>query len=112
LAHEALKMAEPQGVLFRGLRGGMVTVDSPRQKIIKILGRSTTTHGIRSTFRDWCARESIDWEVAEMCLSHEVRSMTERAYQRDDLIERRREVLERWSAEVLKEGNSPLLKID
>lgn len=97
LAHEALKMAEPNGVLFRGLRGGMVTVDSPRQKLIKILGRNTTTHGIRSTFRDWCARESVDWEVAEMCLSHEVRSMTERAYQRDDLLERRREVLERWS---------------
>ena len=106
LASRALDMAEATGILFRGLRGGMLALDTPRLKLIKILGRPTTVHGIRSTFRDWCARGSVEWEVAERCLSHEVGNETERAYLRDDLLEKRRAVLEKWAELMLQKSQS------
>jgi integrase len=108
LAVEALTMASPEGYLYQGLHG-MVSLDSARLKICKIIGRSTTIHGVRSTFRDWCARSGIDRDTAERCLSHEVGTATEQAYLRDDFLEPRRAVLEHW-AKILKVGNSPVLK--
>lgn len=57
-----------------------------------------TTHGFRSSFRDWCS-ESVraDREVAEAALSHASGDTVERAYARSDLFERRRELMELWA---------------
>lgn len=102
LAMRALAMADnAHGVLFKGLRGGMVVLDAPRLKLCKVIGRPSTVHGIRSTFRDWAAANGIDRDTAERCLSHEVGSDTERAYLRRDFLEERRAVLERWAAVML-----------
>lgn len=57
-----------------------------------------TLHGFRSSFRSWCADEGIDREVAETCLAHVNKNATEAAYQRSDLLDRRRAVMERWAA--------------
>ena len=95
LAMEAVKMGSETGYLFQGFQG-MIALDSPRLKIIEILGRKTTAHGIRSTFRDWCARSGIDHDTAERCLSHQVGSKTEQAYLRDDFFEQRKAALEAW----------------
>jgi integrase len=56
-----------------------------------------TTHGFRSTFRDWCS-ESVraDREVAEAALSHAFGNEVERAYARSDLFERRRALMNDW----------------
>ena len=60
-----------------------------------------TVHGFRSTFRDWASEAAnAPREVAEMSLAHKVGSNVERAYARSDLLERRRELMERWSAFV------------
>ena len=57
-----------------------------------------TVHGFRSTFRDWAAEVArVPREVAEMSLAHKVGSDVERAYQRSDLLEQRRALMERWS---------------
>ena len=97
LGLEAVAMGQRSGLLFRGLRGGMVALDCPRLKLIGILGRATTAHGIRSTFRDWAPGAGIDRDTAERCLSHEVGSDTERAYLRRDFLEERRAALELWA---------------
>jgi integrase len=57
-----------------------------------------TTHGFRSTFRDWC-RESAhaDRAVAEAALSHGTGNEVERAYARSDLFERRQALMEAWA---------------
>ncbi|MEM9232212.1 MAG: integrase arm-type DNA-binding domain-containing protein [Pseudomonadota bacterium] len=58
-----------------------------------------TVHGFRSTFRDWAAEVAhAPREVAEMSLSHKVGSNVERAYARSDLLNRRRRLMDRWSA--------------
>lgn len=60
-----------------------------------------TTHGFRSTFRDWCSeRNTAPREVAEAALSHTVGDRVERAYARSDLFVRRRSLMERWADHV------------
>lgn len=52
----------------------------------------------RSTFRDWAGEvANVPREVAEKCLAHTVGTDVERAYARSDLLEKRRQVMERWS---------------
>ncbi len=61
-----------------------------------------TVHGFRSTFRDWASEVAeAPREVAEMSLAHRVGSKVERAYARSDLLEKRRELLSRWSRFVV-----------
>jgi integrase len=58
-----------------------------------------TTHGFRSTFRDWAA-EFTDFpnEVVEMALAHLVGNKVEAAYRRGDLFEKRRRLMSAWAA--------------
>jgi integrase len=58
-----------------------------------------TTHGFRSSFRDWAAeRTNSPRAVCEAALAHTVRDKTEAAYHRTDLFERRRKLMASWSA--------------
>jgi integrase len=57
-----------------------------------------TTHGFRSSFRDWAAeRTSYPAEVAEMALAHAVGDKVEAAYRRGDLFQKRRQLAESWA---------------
>jgi integrase len=57
-----------------------------------------TTHGFRSTFRDWAAeRTHFARELAEKALAHKVGDETERAYQRGDLLDKRRKLMDSWA---------------
>lgn len=57
-------------------------------------------HGLRSIARSWLADEAVPFDVAEMCLSHDVGTQVSRAYQRSDFFDARRSVMERWSEHV------------
>ena len=58
-----------------------------------------TTHGFRSTFRDWAA-ETTDYpnEVVEMALAHTIKNKAEAAYRRGDMLERRRALMDDWAS--------------
>lgn len=57
-----------------------------------------TTHGFRSTFRDWASESARASDtVAEMCLAHSVHNAVEKAYARSDLFDRRRELMTEWA---------------
>ena len=64
------------------------------------MGRADiTTHGFRSTFRDWISeRTNFSNEVAEMALAHTIDNRVEAAYRRGDLLDKRRELMEKWGA--------------
>ncbi len=63
-----------------------------------------TTHGFRSTFRDWCSEAAgAQREIAEAALAHSVGNQVERAYARSDLFERRIELMRQWSDYVMSE---------
>jgi integrase len=60
--------------------------------------RPITAHGFRSTFRDWCAAAAaVPRDLAEAALAHKLRDKVEAAYQREDLLERRQELMARWA---------------
>ncbi len=61
----------------------------------------TNIHGLRATMRSWMAANDVKDKVAELCLAHVKDSLVEQAYQRYDMLEERREALNRWGAFVL-----------
>jgi integrase len=67
-------------------------------------GTDMTTHGLRSTFRDWAAEcTSFPNEVAEMALAHAIPSAVEKAYRRGDLFEKRRRLMDAWAEYCAKQ---------
>ena len=68
--------------------------------LLRRMGRSDlTTHGFRSTFRDWVAEQTnFPREVAEAALAHVVGDKVEAAYRRGDLFEKRRSLMDQWTA--------------
>lgn len=66
----------------------------------KCSDQEITMHGTRSTFSDWCANNDKPFIVSEKCLMHAVGNQVFMAYQRDDLLEKRRKLLQEW-ADVL-----------
>lgn len=67
----------------------------------KMFESKGTIHGMRSTFRDWAAEEGIDAMLAESCLMHSVGTSVYKAYQRSDLLDQRRDVMQRYADKLL-----------
>jgi len=66
-------------------------------------GERCTPHGFRSSFRDWAAETTnFPAEVVEMALAHTIKSKTEAAYRRGDLLAKRRELMDAWAGYVGK----------
>lgn len=53
-------------------------------------------HGIRSIGRTWMTEHRVPFDVAEQCLAHSVGSHTVQAYDRSDLLEARKKVMQYW----------------
>ena len=57
-----------------------------------------TVHGFRSTFRDYIQEETnTAWRTAEEALSHKLSDKAEAAYQRTDLLEKRKLLMQTWA---------------
>ena len=67
--------------------------------MLKRMGRGDlTTHGFRSSFRDWCAEQTnFPREVAEQALAHSIGDAVEAAYRRGDLYQKRRQLMTAWA---------------
>jgi integrase len=61
-------------------------------------GNGYTVHGMRTSFTEWVAAET-DWpdDLADRCIAHERRSKVRKAYQRDDLLPKRRLIMQAWA---------------
>ena len=67
--------------------------------LLRRMGRGDlTAHGFRSTFRDWAAETGQPADVAEAALAHTLGDKVQAAYQRGDLLERRRKLMIAWAA--------------
>lgn len=67
-------------------------------KVMKsVTDKPVTLHGMRSTFSDWCAKNGKNFLVSEKCLMHAVGNAVFRAYQRDDLLDQRRVLMQEWA---------------
>jgi integrase len=59
--------------------------------------RPAVPHGLRSTFRQWAAEQGYPRDMAEIALAHFIGSEVERAYQRSDMLDRRRNMMTAWA---------------
>jgi integrase len=56
-----------------------------------------TVHGFRSSARSWgAAKSNFPREVLELALAHENTNKVESAYQRDNMLEKRRQLMDAW----------------
>src|SRR5262249_266305 len=87
-------------VVFCGQKPGRELSNMALLMMLRRMGRDDiTTHGFRSTFRDWAAeRASAPREVAEAALAHTIDNKVEAAYRRSDLFEKRRALMQRWGS--------------
>ena len=61
-------------------------------------GERAVPHGLRSTFRTWVAeRTNFDGDMAEIALFHKVGNKVQQAYDRSEMIEKRRHMMAVWS---------------
>ena len=106
---------ESQGYIFPAPRGGGMLSDMSLTALIKRMheqklkenglgyidpkqNRVITTHGFRSTFRDWSA-DKTDYprEVCEHVLAHKLPDEVEAAYLRGAYLEKRKSLMTDWA---------------
>jgi integrase len=89
-----------------------------RNVLLRLLHRlsdgepAVTPHGFRSSFREWAAEATnFPREAAELALAHAVGDSVERAYQRGDLLEKRRKLMEAWARYCGPVGTSEVIQL-
>jgi integrase len=67
--------------------------------LLELVPDDNTVHGFRTSFRTWAAEcTNFPTELAKVAIAHKVGDDTEQAYQRSDLLEKRRKLMEAWAA--------------
>jgi integrase len=84
--------------VFPGAAPGRGLSNMAMLALLRRMGGGLTAHGFRSTFRDWAAETAQPADIAEAALAHVVGDKTVAAYQRGDLLERRRKLMAAWAA--------------
>lgn len=91
--------------VFPGNKGGLLS-DVAVNKILHKINPDISVHGFRSTFRVWGAETtSTPSAVLELALNHINPNTVEAAYQRSNLFERRRELMNIWGNYCKAHGN-------
>lgn len=95
---KALPRLEGSNLLFPGSRKGSPLSDMSLTAVMRRMEIDAVPHGMRASFSSWCASSTAySFEVREMALSHSIGDQTVAAYQRSDLFEKRRQLMQAWS---------------
>jgi integrase len=94
-----METVEHSDFVFPGARRDKALSNMAMTTALRRMGRGDlTVHGFRSTFRTWAAeRTNYPREVVEAALAHVIGDKTEAAYQRGDLLEKRRRLMDAWA---------------
>ena len=94
-----LKELGDSAYVFPGAKEGKPLSNMACLTLLQRMGcTDITTHGFRSSFRDWAAEETtFAGEVAEAALAHTIRDATEAAYRRGDLFDKRAALMTAWA---------------
>jgi integrase len=100
-AMAVLKRMEDQDkeFLFPGIKAGQGLSNMALLKMLERMGRGDlTAHGFRATFKTWATeRTNFPRELVEAALAHVLDDKTEAAYQRGDMLEKRRRLMDAWA---------------
>ncbi len=96
---QAAKLSR-DGFLFPGRSSGPIS-DMTLTAVMRRRGLEARPHGFRSSLRSWIADATeTPFEVAEAVLAHKVGNSVSQAYQRSNLLEKRRALMKRWAGFV------------
>lgn len=99
-AQKVIGLAKPferDGFLFPGIRKGVIS-DATMERHMERRGLLARPHGFRSSLETWLADcTDVSFEEQRAMLGHSIGDAVYRAYQRSDLLDRRRETTERWA---------------
>lgn len=88
-------------LIFPSPRDSVVMCDMSLTGVLRRMkyDAKATTHGFRSTFRDWAWETTYHHpDLLELCLAHTIRNQVEAAYRRGDQLEKRRPIMAEWAA--------------
>jgi integrase len=84
--------------VFPGQRTGRPLSVMALEMVLRRMDADVTTHGFRSSFRDWAGNEThFPRELAEHALAHVIGDKAEQAYRRSDALGRRRDLMDAWA---------------
>ena len=64
-----------------------------------------------TSFRTWCSEVAhVEFELAELCLSHRIGSAVSRAYNRTTMTERRRPIMTAWANFVTRSDTDNVVR--
>lgn len=93
-----MKALQRGSLVFPSFRADKPMSDMALSALLKRMGVPVTTHGFRSSFRDWAGdMTAFPREVAEAALAHAIGDATEAAYRRSDALEKRRALMVAWA---------------
>jgi integrase len=95
---ETIGEAKVSDFVFPSRTGLPLSAESTRQLLHRLGVQGATTHGFRSSFRDWCGNETHHpREVIEHALAHGEGDATEQAYRRGSAFDKRRVLMSEWA---------------
>ena len=103
--------------LFPSTRGGALSDMALSQLMRGMRERGelhveAVPHGFRSTFRDWGAEQtSYPDEIRKAASGHTVGDSVQQAYQRTDLLEKRRRMMDDWAKFLDQASGKPSVKV-
>ncbi|RII84628.1 tyrosine-type recombinase/integrase [Neopusillimonas maritima] len=118
LSDAAVDLLQRQGerkagqLVFPSMRGkelsdmALTVLLRKAQAVSDVPGRVATAHGFRSSFRDWAADNGYGKDIAERALAHVIGNKTQRAYERTDLFDARRTMMQNWSNFVFSDQSN------
>lgn len=107
LSDQCIKLLKsiPRGnkYIFHNEFGNPLALDTFRTVLRKNVKRAVTMHGCRSTFNDWAAENNFPRNLIQKSLMHTLGNKVEEAYQRSDLLEQRRPLMQAWADALTSE---------
>lgn len=86
-------------------RGGAGYIDAKTKE-------QAVPHGLRSTFRTWVSEvTSFDGNMAEIALAHRVGNQVQQAYDRSDMVEKRRGMMDVWGRFLSGEASAKIVNL-
>lgn len=98
--------------VFTGISTGRHLTTEVELKCLKSIEPNVTSHGFRSTFRDWAADcTNHQREVCEHALAHQLQDKAEAAYSRSSQLAKRERLMTDWANFCDIEGTTDTNKV-
>jgi integrase len=91
------KLSNGEFVFFGQSSGRLLSGATLPRLLCRMKRTDITSHGFRSTFRDWAAERGYQDAVAEAALAHSVPDAVVAAYKRTNFFEMRKKMMDDWA---------------